>query len=73
MVKVVVPIQTVSERVSKNAVKINRIRKKPVRVTREKKSYEESWYVRYFKEFASNTALHGYNHIVRENSTKWER
>lgn len=31
------------------------------------------WVSRCFKEFAANTALHGYNHIVREDTAPWER
>lgn len=31
------------------------------------------WMKRSFKEFATNTALHGYNHIVREDTAMWER
>lgn len=72
MVKVV-PIRTISERVSNNLLKIKRVHVKSARLSKPKKANDESWFVRYFKEFATNTALHGYNHIVREDSTKWER
>lgn len=36
-------------------------------------SKAKSWIVRCFKDFAANTALHGYNHIVREDASNWER
>lgn len=43
----------------------------------KKKTQQEfdikSWISRSFKEFASNTALHGYNHIVRDDTAAWER
>lgn len=76
MVKVI-PIPTISGRVSHKVFKVKRARVKSARLSklssRPKNSAGESWVVRYFKEFAANTALHGYNHIVREDSTKWER
>lgn len=37
------------------------------------KDNTKSWISRCFNDFASNTALHGYNHIVREDTSKWER
>lgn len=37
------------------------------------KTKAKSWIVRCFKDFAANTALHGYNHIVREDASTWER
>lgn len=37
------------------------------------KSKAQSWIVRCFKDFAANTALHGYSHIVREDASMWER
>lgn len=78
MVKVLpVPISTISGRVYNNASKVRKIHVKPSKSLRKSKNSksdsEESWLVRCFKEFAKNTALHGYNHIVREDSTKWER
>lgn len=32
-----------------------------------------SWFKRAFHEFANNTVLHGYNHIVDDNASKYER
>lgn len=32
-----------------------------------------SWFKRAFREFADNTVLHGYNHIVDDNASKYER
>lgn len=73
MVKVI-PISTISDRVSKNVLKVRKIHVKQSKLPKNPKSIpKESWLQRCFKEFAENTALHGYNHIVRENSTKWER
>lgn len=77
MVKVVIPIPTISDRVGHKVFKVKRAQVKLAKLSklssRPKKLEGESWVVRYFKEFAANTALHGYNHIVREDSTKWER
>lgn len=55
-------------------LKVRKIRVKSLeKSTQEKSSNEESLVARTFREFASNTALHGYNHIVREGTTKWEK
>ena len=54
---------TVSEKISGGKGTPN---EKPV-------SQSEHWVWRIFKEFASSTALHGYNHIVREDTARWER
>lgn len=75
MVKVVTPIPTISERVTKKVRKVKRIQVKQAKSSKlllqpTCKVEEECWIVRCFKEFASNTALHGYNHIVREDSTR---
>lgn len=73
MVKVL-PIPTISGRVGSSPLKVRKIRVKPLeKSTQEKSSNEESLVARTFREFASNTALHGYNHIVREGTTKWEK
>lgn len=72
MVKVYpMKISTISGRIHNNT-KRKKIDVKPT-PKNSKSIREESWLVRCFKEFAENTALHGYNHIVREDSTKWER
>lgn len=75
MVKLITPtISTVSGRVHNKVLKANRIHVKPTRSLNKVKTItEESWLAKHFKEFASNTALHGYIHIVREDSTKCER
>lgn len=73
MVKVI-PISTISDRVSKSVPKVRKIYVKQSKLTKTSKpTPKQSWLHRCFNEFAANTALHGYNHIVRENSTKWER
>lgn len=75
MVKVV-PISTISDQVSKSSAKVKKIHghvKQSKFLKSVKKVQKDSWIVRCFNEFAENTALHGYNHIVREDSSKWER
>ncbi|XP_055295176.1 sodium channel protein Nach-like [Sitodiplosis mosellana] len=77
MVKVL-PISTISDRVHNSTIKVRRFHVKPSlklpRLSKHSKTTgDKSWFVRCFKEFAENTALHGYNHIVREESTKGER
>lgn len=39
----------------------------------KKKHGKLAWFKRTFQEFAVNTVLHGYNHIVQANVTKYER
>lgn len=76
MVKVV-PIATISDRVAMNSVQMKNVHLKKPKIRKtlknSKSKRQESWIVKSFKEFAANTALHGYNHIVREDATKWER
>lgn len=75
MVKVV-PIPTISSRLDKNFHKVRRIKVQNGVIPFEsqaKEKQQEHWIVRCFKEFAANTALHGYIHIVRPGASKWER
>ncbi|XP_031617478.1 sodium channel protein Nach-like [Contarinia nasturtii] len=74
MVKVT-SVQTISGRVQSKWMKVKKVHvNSQSKIGKCTKTVpEESCLARRFKEFASNTALHGYNHIVREDSTKWER
>lgn len=71
MVKVK-PISTISSRVDNKLTKVKKIHVQPIPV-KKKTVVRDSWLMRCFKEFAQNTALHGYNHIVRADTSKWER
>lgn len=75
MVKVV-PIPTISSRVDENFSNVRRLRVQNFAIQSEsqaKEKQQQHWIVRCFKEFAANTALHGYIHIVRPGASKWER
>lgn len=75
MVKVV-PIPTISSRADKNVPKGRRLNVQNAAIQSESQAQEKEqqhWAVRCFKEFAMNTALHGWVHIVRPGSSKWER
>lgn len=77
MVKVT-PISTISSRLDKKFPKVRNIHVKnasflPKTKPKVENVGKDSWIVRCFKEFAANTALHGYNHIVRAETSKWER
>lgn len=73
MVKAV-PISIISDRVDSNPIKVRKIRvKSQEQLKNEESSKKGSIITRTFKEFAANTALHGYNHIVRDGTTKWEK
>lgn len=76
MVKVSpMPIATISNRIHNNTLRGRKVKVKPSsKLSKNTKSVrKESCLMRCLKEFAKNTALHRYNHIVREDSTKWER
>lgn len=60
-----VKIITVSEKVSP----LPNVKK----IAFKRSSGLKDWILKSFKDFASNTALHGYNHIVREGIATWER
>lgn len=64
------PIPTVSSRIKPKKIQVNAIKEL---TTDKAKTKIDSWIVRCFNDFARNTALHGYNHIVREDTSKWEK
>lgn len=75
MVKVV-PIPAISSRVDKNFSNVRRLKAQNFAIQSEyqaKEKQQQHWIVRCFEEFAANTALHGYIHIVRPGASKWER
>lgn len=73
MVKVVT-IPTISSRVDKKFPKVRRLTvQNTVIQSQAKEKQQPHWIVRCFKEFAANTALHGYIHIVRPGASKSER
>lgn len=75
MIKVA-PIPTISSRVDQNFPKVKRLKLRNAVIPTEKSTKgkpKPHWIVRCFKDFAANTALHGYIHIVRPGASKWER
>lgn len=75
MVKVA-PIPTISSRMDKNFPKVKGLKVQNAVIQSEseaKEKQQQHWIVRCFEEFAANTALHGYIHIVRPGASKWER
>lgn len=76
MVRPVTPsIPTISQEISGKELKVKKIQVKALKPTINKKPKIQkiAWIWQHFKEFSENTALHGYNHIVRNDSTKCER
>lgn len=77
MVRPVTPlIPTISHEISAQVHNIKKIQLKALKhnaTNKKPKTQKVAWIWKHFKEFSANTALHGYNHIVRNNSTKCER
>lgn len=78
MVRPVTPsIPTLSREISDRELKAKKIQVKALKPTtthkKTKAQKKIAWISQHFKEFSANTALHGYNHIVRNESTKCER
>lgn len=42
-------------------------------VVNVKKYPKWTWFKKTFQEFAANTVLHGYNHIVQADTSKYEK
>lgn len=66
-------IPTVSERIP-TVDSLKKAKADAVKNTKEPNKFDfKTWIKRSFNEFAANTALHGYNHIVRQDTAQWER
>lgn len=75
MLKLVTPfIPTISREINGTELKAKKIYvEASKRMNKKSKMQKTSWIWQHFKEFSANTALHGYNHIVRNDTTKCER
>lgn len=68
-------IPTISRQISDKEFNFKKIQVKAAIKRIDKRSTIEktSWIWQHFKDFSANTALHGYNHIVQNDTTKCER